>query len=77
MSRKVCSSVFGVDGPMHYLCGVDMLYHERNKADDLAVSIFDPDLNIQWPFAKEEMIISERDIDSVTLRELAMQRQES
>ncbi len=70
ISKKIGNSVCAVEGPMHYLYGVDMLYHERNKADDLAVSIFDPDLNIQWPFAKEEMIISQRDIDSITLKEL-------
>ena len=70
ISKKIGNSVCAVEGPMHYLYGVDLLYHERNKADDLAVSIFDPDLNIKWPFAKEEMIISQRDIDSITLQEL-------
>ncbi len=70
ISKKIGNSVCAVEGPMHYLYGVDLLYHERNKADDLAVSIFDPDLNIQWPFPKEELIISQRDIDSVTLAEL-------
>lgn len=70
ISKKIGNSVCAVEGPMHYLYGVDLLYSERNKADDLAVSIFDPDLNIQWPFAKEEMIISQRDIDSITLKEL-------
>lgn len=70
ITKKIGNSVCAVEGPMYYLYGVDLLYHERNKADDLAVSIFDPDLNIQWPFAKEEMIISQRDIDSITLKEL-------
>lgn len=70
ISKKIGNSVCAVEGPMHYLYGVDLLYHERNTADDLAISIFDPDLNIQWPFAKEEMIISQRDINSVTLKEL-------
>lgn len=70
ISKKIGNSVCAVEGPMHYLYGVDLLYHERNKADDLAISIFDPDLNIQWPFPKEELIISERDLQSVTLREL-------
>lgn len=70
ISKKIGNSVCAVEGPMYYLYGVDMLYHERNKADDLAVSIFDPELNIQWPFPKEELIISQRDIDSVTLAEL-------
>lgn len=77
ISKKIGNSVCAVEGPMHYLYGVDLLYHERNKADDLAVSIFDPDLNIQWPFAKEEMIISERDINSVTLSALSAKRQGS
>lgn len=73
ISKKIGNSVCAVEGPMHYLYGVDMLYHERDKAGDLAVSIFDPDLNIQWPFAKEELIISQRDVESVTLRELETQ----
>jgi len=77
ISKKIGNSVCAVEGPMHYLYGVDLLYHERNKADDLAISIFDQDLNIQWPFAKEEMIISQRDIESVTLRELTAKHQES
>lgn len=70
ISKKIGNSVCAVEGPMHYLYGVDSLYHERNKADDQAISIFDPDLNIQWPFAREEMIISQRDIESITLKEL-------
>ena len=77
ISKKIGNSVCAVEGPMYYLYGVDMLYHERNKADDLAVSIFDPDLNIQWPFSKEEMIISQRDIDSITLQELDLQRNQN
>lgn len=77
ISQKIGNSVCAVEGPMYYLYGVDLLYHERNKADDLAISIFDQDLNIQWPFPKEELIISQRDLDSVTLRELAAKRQEN
>ena len=70
ISKKIGNSVCAVEGPMHYLYGVDLLYHERNKANDLAISIFDPELNIQWPFAKEELLISERDLKSVTLQQL-------
>lgn len=75
ISKKIGNSVCAVEGPMYYLYGVDLLYHERNKADDLAVSIFDPDLNIQWPFPKEELLISERDKNSITLTELERQHQ--
>ena len=70
ISKKIGNSVCAVEGPLHYLYGVDQLYHERNRADDLAISIFDPDLNIQWPFARKELIISERDMNGVSLREM-------
>lgn len=74
ISKKIGNSLCAVEGPMQYLYGVDLLYNERNPQDDQAISIFDPDLDIQWPFAKEEMIISQRDIDSITLRELYPER---
>lgn len=70
ISKKIGNSVCVVEGPLHYLYGVDQLYHERDKADDVAISIFDQDLNIQWPFTRDEMIISERDINGVSLREM-------
>jgi len=70
ISKKIGNSICAIEGPVYYLYGVDLLYHERDEKDDLAISIFDQDLNITWPFAKEEMIISQRDLDSITLREL-------
>jgi dTDP-4-dehydrorhamnose 3,5-epimerase-like enzyme len=70
ISKKIGNSLCVVEEPVQYLYGVDLLYNERDPGDDQAISIFDPDLNIQWPFAKEELIISQRDVDSVTLREL-------
>jgi dTDP-4-dehydrorhamnose 3,5-epimerase-like enzyme len=48
---------------------VDKLYKDRDPAGDQAISLFDPDLNIAWPTPKEEMVISERDRQAVTLRE--------
>ncbi len=73
ISKKIGNSVCAVEGPMYYLYGVDLLYSERNKADDQAISIFDPTLDIQWPFPKEELLISERDKNSITLKELEKQ----
>lgn len=70
ISKKIGNSLCAVEGPVQYVYGVDLLYNERDKNDDLAVSIFDPELDIQWPFPKEELIISQRDVDSVTLKEL-------
>jgi dTDP-4-dehydrorhamnose 3,5-epimerase len=70
ISAKLGNSICALQGPVYYLYGVDQLYQNRNQDDDQAISLFDPDLNIQWPFAKEEMIISKRDLDSITLQEL-------
>lgn len=65
----VGNSVCVLEGPVDYLYLVDRLYADRDKAGDVAISIFDPDLNIPWPIAKEDMIISERDTNTITLRE--------
>lgn len=70
ISAKLGNSICATQGPVYYLYGVDQLYHERNKDDDQAISLFDPELNISWPFAKEEMLISKRDQDSITLKKL-------
>ena len=58
-----------LDGPMDYVYFVDRLYADRNKSGDMAISLFDPELNIPWPIAKEEMILSERDKNCITLKE--------
>lgn len=58
-----------LDGPMDYVYFVDRLYADRDKSGDAAISLFDPDLTIEWPIAKEEMIISERDRNCITLKE--------
>ena len=70
ISKKIGNSLCAIEGPVYYLYGVDLLYGERNPADDQAISIFDPELNLAWPFPKEEMIISERDINSINLADL-------
>lgn len=69
ISKKIANSICAVQGPVRYIYGVDLLYHERNPQDDMAISIFDPDLKIEWPFSQDEMIISERDTQSITLQE--------
>ena len=70
ISARLANSICAIEGPVYYLYGVDQLYQERNLSDDQAISIFDPDLNISWPFAKEELIISQRDLNSVSLKQL-------
>ncbi len=63
------NSMCVLEGPVDYIYFVDALYRERNTSNDTAISLFDPDLNIEWPFSREKMIISERDLKAVTLRE--------
>lgn len=70
ITKGIANSVCAIDAPVEYLYFVDELYKERNTSKDTAISIFDPDLNIKWPIQKEKIIISERDKNSITLRDL-------
>lgn len=63
------NSMCVLEGPVDYLYFVDRLYKDRDKEGDVAISLFDTDLNVQWPIAREDMILSERDINSILLRE--------
>lgn len=63
------NSMCVVEGPVDYLYFVDEIYENRDLKGDLALSLFDPDIQIEWPIPREQMIISERDINSITLRE--------
>ena len=65
----IANSLCVVDGPVDYLYCVDALYRERDTSGDQAISLFDPDLAVNWPFAPEELVISDRDKSAVTLRE--------
>lgn len=65
----VGNSICVMNGPVDYLYLVDRLYADRDQSGDMAISVFDPDINIEWPIKKEEMIISERDTNTTTLRE--------
>jgi len=62
-------------GPLYYLYCVDALYKERDASGDLAISLFDPELEVEWPINKNEMIISERDLNSITLQQKITQNQ--
>lgn len=65
----IANSVCVLKGPVEYIYLVDRLYKDRDPAGDVAVSMFDKDLAIEWPIKREEMIISDRDKEAVTLRE--------
>ncbi len=70
ITKGIGNSLCVTQGPVDYLYSVDALYKDRDTSFDRAVSLFDPDLDIKWPLAKEEIIISERDTNAITLREL-------
>ncbi len=65
----IANSVCVLEGPVDYVYVVDRLYKDRDKTGDVAVSLFDEELAIEWPIKKEEMIISDRDKQAVVLKE--------
>jgi dTDP-4-dehydrorhamnose 3,5-epimerase len=69
ISMGIANSVCVLKAPVDYIYCVDKLYQDRDTKGDQAISLFDPDLKIAWPIAKDKMIISERDKNAVTLRQ--------
>lgn len=67
--QGIANSFLVLEGPILYSYAVDRLYKNRDKTGDVAISLFDPDLAVDWPIDKEKMIVSKRDIDTITLRE--------
>ena len=67
--QGIANSFLVLKGPMLYSYVVDRLYKDRNKNNDVAISLFDPDLGVDWPIDKDQMVISQRDIDVITIRE--------
>jgi dTDP-4-dehydrorhamnose 3,5-epimerase len=69
LPQGIANSFLVLEGPMLYSYAVDKLYKDRNTANDIAISLFDPDLEVDWPIDKEKMIISQRDVDTISLKE--------
>lgn len=69
----VANSVCAIEGPLLYHYAVDAFYEDRDPSGDKALSIFDPELNLKWPIEKDQMILSQRDRESVTLQEMLAQ----
>lgn len=69
ISSGIANSICVIEGPVDYIYIVNKLYKDRDPKGDAAISLFDPDISVQWPIAKEQMIISERDKKAVTLKE--------
>lgn len=58
------------EGPADYVYVTDELYRDRDQKFDQATSLFDPELNIQWPVPRMDMILSQRDKQAITLDQL-------
>lgn len=65
----IANSFLVLEGDVNYLYGVDRLYQDRDTSGDLAISLFDPDIGVEWPVAKENLIYSQRDVEAINLRE--------
>ncbi len=70
ISQGLANSAAVLAGPLHYIYLVDRLYSERSQEDEQAISIFDPELNIDWPISQNKMILSKRDQQAVKLSDL-------
>jgi len=70
ITQGIANSICVLEGPVGYLYAVDKLYEDRDVKGDQAISVFDPDLDIQWPIPKDLAVISERDTQAITVREL-------
>jgi len=68
VSSGLANSFCVLTGPLNYIYAVDALYQNRDPSGDVAISLFDPDLNIPWPIPKAQLIFSPRDAQAVTLK---------
>jgi dTDP-4-dehydrorhamnose 3,5-epimerase len=69
VSSGIANSFCTTSKDVDYLYAVDQLYSDRDASGDVAISLFDDDLAVEWPIAKDDMIISERDLSAMSLRE--------
>jgi dTDP-4-dehydrorhamnose 3,5-epimerase len=69
VSKGIANSFCVLDEPLYYLYAVNQLYKERDASGDVAISLFDPDLNVAWPIHRAQMILSDRDNQAITLRQ--------
>lgn len=70
ISSGIANSLCVIEGTVDYLYAVDKLYKDRDPNGDRAISLFDETLEVAWPIDRSEMIISERDSQSLTLKQL-------
>lgn len=74
VGRGIGNGYVVTTGPADYVYLTDELYRDRDVAFDRAISLFDPELNIDWPVPRMEIILSQRDKQAITLAQLRQQR---
>lgn len=70
ISSGIANSFCVLSDTADYLYAVDQLYADRDPSGDVAISLFDDHLAVEWPIAREQMIISERDLSAKNLSDL-------
>lgn len=69
VSAGIANSFCTISETLDYLYTVDALYADRDTTQDKAFSLFDQDLAIPWPIETSSMIISDRDRESIQIRD--------
>lgn len=69
ISKGIGNSFCVVEGPADYVYAVDAVWAQRDKSFDVSINLFDPDININWPIPREQMIISQRDQQNISLKD--------
>jgi dTDP-4-dehydrorhamnose 3,5-epimerase len=69
ITKGIANSLCVIEAPVDYIYAVDELYRTRDSKNDVAISLFDPELHIQWPLEKKDIVVSDRDKNTTTLRE--------
>ncbi len=70
VSQGIANGYVVTQGPADYYYLTDGLYRERDSTFDVAVSLFDSEINIEWPIPRMEMILSQRDKQAITLQDV-------
>lgn len=70
ISKGIGNSLCVTQGPADYVYAVDALWGERDASKDTAINLFDTDLAVEWPIPLDQMIISDRDRESINLKAL-------
>lgn len=70
VSKGIANGYVVTQGPAEYYYLTDALYRERDPQHDVALNLFDSDLGIAWPVNGLDMLLSQRDKQAISLREL-------